>query len=47
MRAVIIVKFMLNPSEHPLLVFIRLLELCPQKILIELDGKYLYLLLVT
>jgi hypothetical protein len=47
MRAVIIVEFMFNASEHPILVFIRLLVLCPQKILIELDGEDLNLLLVT
>ena len=38
MRAMIIIEFMFNASKHPLLVFIRLLILCPQKVLIELSG---------
>lgn len=47
MRAVVIVEFMFNSSEHPILVLIRLLVLCPQQILIELDGEDLNLLLVA
>lgn len=47
MRAMIIVEFMFYASKHPLLVFIRLLVLCPQQVLIELDGEDLNLLLVT
>jgi hypothetical protein len=38
MRPMIIIEFMFNASKHPLLVFIRLLILCPQKVLIELSG---------
>ena len=45
-RAVVIVELMLDTREHPVLVLVRLLELCPQEVLGKLKREDLDFLLV-